>query len=413
MAFALRLADLLTDPNTTLAAKQFICFKLQTIGTSDQVPFLAKMLDKAATAEMARMALEQIPGKKSLAVLRGGLDKYEGKLLIGIINSLAARKDLDSVEPLSKLAGNDNKKVADAAIWALGRIGGDKATGFLANKVAQSDSPLPQNIAVAYLRCAQQLSNCGKTQAAETIYRRMCKSGCSLPSRQAGLQGLLDLAGDKKIETILAWLADADPLKRQTAADELNGTTIDTRTAETLLASLPQLPTEGKVLLLEALAAKRLAAARPAVIAAAKSDIPAMKMAGLRSIGTVGDVGSVALLIGELANESQYSEAAEKSLVALPGESVDREILAAMKGSPEAVRGQLIDILRRRKSELAVSSFLVEAANQDADVYLPAIIALRSLAGNKDLPSMLDLLIKTPRGKHRDEIEKTMFFDLQ
>ena len=56
-AFAARLAALLTDPNTTLPAKQFICFKLQVVGTPAQVPVLAAMLDDAKTAEMARAAL--------------------------------------------------------------------------------------------------------------------------------------------------------------------------------------------------------------------------------------------------------------------------------------------------------------------------------------------------------------------
>ena len=49
-ALATRMAALLEDDKTTLAAKQFICLKLQKAGTPAEVPVLAAMLDESETA---------------------------------------------------------------------------------------------------------------------------------------------------------------------------------------------------------------------------------------------------------------------------------------------------------------------------------------------------------------------------
>ena len=407
-ACAARLAALLTDPKTTLPAKQFICQKLQAVGTPDQAPLLGKMLDNAKTAKMARMALEQIPGEASLAVLRAGLKKYKGRLLVGLINSLATRRDASSIGALKTLADGKNAEIADAAIWALGRIGGPEPVKILADKAVKAGAPVPRTIAVAYLRCAGLLLKNGNTEAAAIIYRRLSKPGETLPTRQAALQGLLNSAGDKTTATVLKWLAADDPLKRQLAAGQLNDVKIDAATAKTLLGQMSRLPVTGKILLLEALAAKQAKAVRPAVMTAAKGDDPALKQAAIRCLGAVGDAAGVSLLIEELTRKTQHAEAAEKSLAALPGAAVDRAVLAALKNAEESTRGRLIDILLRRKSTLAVSSLLTESGSAAAAVHLPAIAALRSLATPDDVPAMIGLLSKTAKGRHRDEIEKTI-----
>ena len=133
----------MTDAKTTLPAKQFICFKLQVVGTPAQVPVLAAMLDDAKTAEMALAALEQIPGDASLAVLRAGLAKYQGKPLVGVINSLANRKDAGSVAALGKLADGTDAEVAAAALWSLGRIGGPEARRHPRRQSGESRRPHP------------------------------------------------------------------------------------------------------------------------------------------------------------------------------------------------------------------------------------------------------------------------------
>ena len=54
---------------TKFAAKQFLCKELSIMGTEQAVPTLAKLLEKEETADIARYALERIPGDKVDATL--------------------------------------------------------------------------------------------------------------------------------------------------------------------------------------------------------------------------------------------------------------------------------------------------------------------------------------------------------
>ena len=77
-------------------------------------------------ASWARIALEAIPGPAADAALREAMDKVQGKLLVGVINSIAVRRDPKAVSALVKKLKDTDPDVASAAAVALGRIGGTK-----------------------------------------------------------------------------------------------------------------------------------------------------------------------------------------------------------------------------------------------------------------------------------------------
>ena len=99
---AARLAAVLKSPQTTAAARQYICLKLRDVGTAAEVPVLAAMLKEPETSEMARWALEAIPGPASAAALLGALDALPTELVIGVINSLGARRHSEAVPKLQE-----------------------------------------------------------------------------------------------------------------------------------------------------------------------------------------------------------------------------------------------------------------------------------------------------------------------
>ena len=143
-ACAARLAAVLEAAGTTPAAKQYICCQLRQVGTAAEVPALARLLANPRTSQMARYALESIPGEESVAALRNALDTLHGDSLIGAINSVAARKDVRSVAKLKELAVGKDSKVASAAFWALGNIANPEAIAFIraaSQSAGHSDAP--------------------------------------------------------------------------------------------------------------------------------------------------------------------------------------------------------------------------------------------------------------------------------
>lgn len=83
---AQRLATILSDSDTSKAAKIFICKQLVVVGTEAQVPILTKMLEDPDTAEIARYTLDAIPGESSDAALRGAVGRLKSTPLVGVIN---------------------------------------------------------------------------------------------------------------------------------------------------------------------------------------------------------------------------------------------------------------------------------------------------------------------------------------
>jgi type 1 glutamine amidotransferase len=180
--------------DSTRAGKQFVCRELSIIGTGQSVSALGNMLTDEETSDMARYALERIPGAAVNAALRGALREAKGKPKVGIINSLGQRRDKRAVRALSRLVGNQDKTVATAAAAALGQIADSRATKALAQAKDKATGKLQMVVLDSYLRCADQLVADGNKAEALAIYKGLQKPDMPKPIRTAALTGMLNAA---------------------------------------------------------------------------------------------------------------------------------------------------------------------------------------------------------------------------
>jgi hypothetical protein len=187
------LLDVLTS-DSTRAGKQFVCRELSIIGTGQSVSVLGNMLTDEETSDMARYALERIPGTAVNEALRSALRKAEGKPKVGIINSLGQRRDRRAVRALSRLIDSSDKMVATAAAAALGRIAGPRATKVLAAAKDKTSGKLQMVVLDSYLKCADQLVEDGNKAEALAIYKELQQADMPKPIRTAALTGMLNAA---------------------------------------------------------------------------------------------------------------------------------------------------------------------------------------------------------------------------
>jgi hypothetical protein len=117
-----RLAGVLSR-KVSPVAKQYVCAKLRLIGSAESVPALAGLLADRDLAHAARGALESMPCPEALQSLRDALPKLSGLQKVGLINSLAVRRDTESVPALVALLKDPDAQVAAAAAAALDHIG--------------------------------------------------------------------------------------------------------------------------------------------------------------------------------------------------------------------------------------------------------------------------------------------------
>lgn len=186
------LLSVLNAPDATQAGKQFVCRELSIIGTEKSVPTLAKMLTVEETSDMARYALERIPGSAVDEALRDSLGKAKGKAKIGIINSLGQRRDKGAVSALSGLLGSPDEDVSTAAASALGQITGPQAAKVLAEAKNKAGGKLLLVVLDAYLKCADQLVADGNKTGAIAIYKELQAEGMPKPIRTAALTGMIN-----------------------------------------------------------------------------------------------------------------------------------------------------------------------------------------------------------------------------
>jgi hypothetical protein len=410
-ACAARLAAVLEAAGTTPAAKQYICCQLRQVGTAAEVPALARLLADPKTSQMARYALESIPGEESATALRKALDTLHGDFLIGAINSLAARKDVRSVAKLKELAVGKDSKLASAAFWALGNIATPEAIAFIRQQTDRLGAPMPQAVAVPLLRCADALAAAGNMEPAQAIYAKLSEAGQVAGVRRAALAGILQHQKVHATETILSWIGGGDADRRAVAAGRLAA--LSDAELDRLTAKLTELPAESQLGVIEVMALRKGKDALPLALAAARSDKPEMKLAGIRLLGRIGDASTLTILTDSLAKGGKVTEAAQQALCRLPREAVGKAMLTAMAERPD-IRGPVFGVLSQLKYYEAIDPLIVIAGQEDPAAYEPALAALREIADpdDMDLPRLVKLLLAV-QGKHREEVERAILIVCQ
>ncbi|MHC4071659.1 MAG: HEAT repeat domain-containing protein [Planctomycetota bacterium] len=402
-----RLAELLAG--ATLEGKSFICKQLWSIGTADSVPAVAKLLADESTADMACYAIGQNPSPEAGKALRDALSKTSPQVQIRIINLLGDRRDTQSVEAIGKLVFAAEKQVGEAAVTALGKIGGAQARKILAQARARGDSDLKFAATDAYLRCAEDLAAAGETEQATAIYKELAGQNEEAIFRSAAIKGLADIGGPDAVPLVIAALRDQNRMVRTTAGGCVR-TMQGQGVTELFAAELPKTPIGEQVLLISALADRGDPAALPVIIAAAKSTDAGIRKAALQAIGKLGDASSVDLLVEVAAGRagSEEKAAAINSLGLLGGDGVDNAIVKHIQNSQPTLRAQLIQVLSDRNAVGAVAALLAEAAQPGPRVRRAAFKALGKLAGEKDLPALVETLVQTEDNSGRTDAEKAV-----
>ena len=98
------------------------CQRLAVVGDRSAVAELAALLNSPQLSFYARTALETLPDRAADDALRAGLERVQGKLLAGVINSIGKRRDTNALGALEKLRHHADAEVAGSANAALARI---------------------------------------------------------------------------------------------------------------------------------------------------------------------------------------------------------------------------------------------------------------------------------------------------
>jgi HEAT repeat protein len=178
-------------------AKDYACRKLSLIGSRACVPVLAGLLLDKDVGNAARGALEVIPGPEARRALRESLSRLEGVAKAGVINSLGARREIESAPVLMDLVSDPDLVIATAAAWALGSFGNASAARTLQKVPSEIANSMRMAIADALLGCAERLLKAENRAEAVALYRSLADASQPKHVQLAARRGLLMAAQSK------------------------------------------------------------------------------------------------------------------------------------------------------------------------------------------------------------------------
>ncbi|HEX2477450.1 MAG TPA: HEAT repeat domain-containing protein [Lacipirellulaceae bacterium] len=367
------------------AEKAFACKQLAIQGSKAAVPELAKLLADEQLASWARVALEAIPDPSAEKALIEAAEKLDGKLLIGVINSIGVRRPVAAVEQLSTCLKDKDTDVACAAAVALGKIGDDHALHALHEQFADAPPVVRAAIAEGGVLCAERMLSEGKSDTAVAIYD-VIRSSTDLPKQRIleATRGAIIARGPDGIELLVEQLKSSDNAMFQIAlmtARELAGPDV----AKALAGELAGAPPERAALIVLAIGDRNDKVLPPAVLQAARGGDARVRRAAIEVVGKLGSASSVATLL-EIASGSDrdLSPVAKAALTRLSGDEVNAELIRRVsdaKGNSIAI---LFETIGQRR--INATPQLVKAINHsDETVRRAALKALGATAARKDL----------------------------
>ncbi len=406
-----RLVRLLDSPDATIACKEFVSKQLMRIGGPEVVPALAKLIgEEENVAYLGRYALQQIPDPAAAAALREALGRTKGRVLVGVIQSLGARRDPEAVAPLVPLVSHADAAVAASAAWSLGKIGGPEAVRALWDAWTKTAGPARAAIADALLTAADRSLADGKKDRAAAIYEPLLAATEPPAVRIAALRGIVAVEREKAVPRIVGLMAGPDKAMFCFAVEHVRRIPGNAATA-VFAAHLAKLPDADKPLLIEALADRGDTGARPAILNAYASKDAEIHVAVLKALGRLGTAADAPLLIRAATTGSTPAlrDAALRSLIALRDPAVDAAVLARLERAEGEGEMVLLRALALRRAPTALSELLKAAEDENQAVCTEALALLQRIVGDKDVPALVKVLAAAQPGRAREAAERALW----
>ena len=380
------------NSDAELFAKAKACQRLAIIGTPKSVPVVSQLLADPVLSHYARFALEANPSPEVDKAFRAALSELKGRQLVGVINSIATRKDTQSVDALLPLAAGDNLEIAASAISALGVLATPESISAVKQALAQKPS-LRVTAADACLTAADRLLIDEKNEAALLLLTTLRK--VELPKHINVASRLGEIrTGSQNINALMnSYLQDKDPALFRIGL-ELGHYLTDTKTTEQLVKQLDTLPPARRILLLHVLGNRGDTSALPAVIKAANSDDDGELFAAVSVLGILGDASVVPVLLqAAVSGEEDLAIIARDSLALLGGQDVDNQLINRLENSDSQERLVLVDVAGRRGIHQAIPLLLKYVSSDDPKLRNSAIDGLGMTVGLNDFPQLLDQML--------------------
>ena len=390
------------------AEKAITCKRLAIYGTEQSVPVLAPLLADKELASWARIALEAIPGADADAALRDALDKLNGRLLIGVINSIGVRRDVHAVDTLMQKLDDANADVASAAAVALGHIGGERAAQALTRSLANAPAGVRSAVAEGCILCAEWFLAHDRTAEAVKLYDTVRQADVPDQRHLEAIRGAILARQSAGVPLLIEQLRSKDRKRLGIGlrtARELPGRDV----TEALAVELAHLSPDRRPMLLLALADRNDPAVLPTIHKAAQSGPKDLRITAINILIRLGDVSCVPVLLdAAIEGDAKLEQAATETLVRLPGKDVNIDLLDRLPQARGKLQQVLIELAGQRQISEALPAVVSSLHDTDADIRGAAVETIGIIGQDQQIADLVKLLQKTSSSRERAGINKAL-----
>lgn len=383
-----------TDPlavlqsDASLFEKNEACRLLSTSGNIAAIPVLESLLADESLSDMARYALEPMPGTEADAALLRAMKITSGKLKAGIVTSLGVRHDVSAVPEIIPLLNDEDGYVKEAAARVLGRIGAPEGIDALEKAIVLPDLPyaFAQALADGLFAAAKNLAAEGNPHEAARLYD-VVRAVEALPVqlRAGALRGVILSRGPKHgVQPLLEALQSEQPeffIVALRIAQEMKG---KAKIAEAVAGLLPTLAPERKIPVIQLLGELGSRKAGAALLKEAEEGSVPVRVAALNAATRLAYAPVLPLMSSLITVEdADLAGAARNGLAYFPGKKGDAALENLLKSDDSKVRCIAAELVGQGGLPEPVS-LLMQIASEDTD----AAVRLAALKGAKEYVRM-------------------------
>jgi HEAT repeat protein len=344
---------------------------------------LVKNKERGAARRIYQRAMGMGPAARSAALLgfaRAGLQTETNRILEATADPdprvQGSALEAAAILPgegmtkalLGKLDGTKDPAARASLLDVLSRRADKEAVGRVAEAAKDEPDPRSRAHALRLLGEAAQGKESRKTLDGKEV-------------------GTLD---GKELASVLLPALDSGG-EPAVAAEEVLSKLPGAAVTESLVSAGTGAPPKKLAALMRILGARRDPKGIDAVKARSKDPSLEVRVAALKSLGSLGDPSTASLLLDAIrSGGGAERDAAVTALARLPGDEAGKAVLAALQGEKGAVRAALLRVLGARRVEGGLEILKAAVAESDPEVCRAAIEGL----ARADDPSALSVLLE-------------------
>jgi len=397
--------------DATTSAKMEVCRHLRIIGSKESVSVLENMLLKKETTDMARYALEKIPGPESRDALLKTLNKTSGLIKAGIVSSIGHRKIPEAVPRLKKLLHeNSDSSLSFAAAAALGHIKNSEAYKILLEAFSKTSGELKIQISGSLLKCAEEYLSKGNKGKAQNIYHQILSADLPPSLHHSAIRGKIRASHKKAPQLIVEALKNNKNI--HSPYIEMIPKYFDGSHIEIITDLLPSLPTPAKIQLITVFSLYPEQKVLQAVLRSAESSSQEARIASLKTLKQIGDPSTVGFLAQYAAStKGKEQQEARSSLWGLQGKDINKTIISNLEAEkmPEIQR-EYIGAVEERRIYSGKNIIFKKLNSDNPKIRIQSIRTLKTITSPEDMPKLIDFLLSAENSRDRKEMINTIAF---